>query len=81
MSQWELALKSNVKQSRISLIENFLIKPSFGEKIKLAEALHYTIEEVFPDAEYAESRIDRHNTTSETNSDEHNRREDDKKLS
>jgi DNA-binding XRE family transcriptional regulator len=61
MSQWELALQSGVKQSRISLIENFLVKASMREKIKLAEALHYTIEEVFPDAEYAE----RTNTTSD----------------
>lgn len=49
ISQWELALKSEVKQSRISLIENLLVKPSTREKIKLALALEKKIEEVFPE--------------------------------
>lgn len=49
ISQWELALQSGVKQSRISLIENFLVKASTREKIKLSTALKQPIEEVFPD--------------------------------
>lgn len=49
ISQWELALRSNVKQSRISLIENRLVKPTMREKIRLSEALSQKIEEVFPD--------------------------------
>lgn len=48
MSQWKLALDSDIKQSRISLIENFLVKPTTREKIRLSEALHKKIEEVFP---------------------------------
>jgi len=48
ISQWQLALTSGVKQSRISLIENRLVKPTLREKIKLAEALHHKIEEIFP---------------------------------
>lgn len=47
ISQWELALKSDVKQSRISLIENFLVLPSMREKIRLAEALKKDIDEIF----------------------------------
>ncbi len=49
ISQWQLALQSGVKQSRISLIENFLVKASTREKIKLSTALKQSIEEVFPD--------------------------------
>ena len=49
ISQWQLALTSGVKQSRISLIENRLIKPTMREKIKLAEALQHKIEDIFPE--------------------------------
>ena len=49
ISQWQLALTSGVKQSRISLIENRLVKPTMREKIKLAEALQHKIEEIFLD--------------------------------
>lgn len=48
ISQWTLALKSDVKQSRISLIENCLVKPTARERIRLAEALKKDIDEVFP---------------------------------
>ena len=48
ISQWKLSLDSGVKQSRISLIENCLIKPTIKEKIKLSEALNRKMEEVFP---------------------------------
>jgi DNA-binding XRE family transcriptional regulator len=48
ISQWDLALKSDVKQSRISLIENCLVKPTVREKIRLAEALHKDIDIIFP---------------------------------
>ena len=48
ITQWDLALRSGVKQSRISLIENFLVKPTMREKIKLAEALSQPIETIFP---------------------------------
>lgn len=49
ISQWQLALKSSIKQSRISLIENRLVKPTTREKIKLSQALNKKIEEVFPE--------------------------------
>ena len=48
ISQWQLAIDSGVKQSRISLIENLLVKPTMREKIKLSEALNKKLEEVFP---------------------------------
>ena len=48
ISQWELSLQSNVKQSRISLIENCLVKPTMREKIRLSEVLKKNIDEVFP---------------------------------
>lgn len=48
ISQYVLALNSGVKQSRISLIENYLVKPTEKEKTKIAEVLNHTIEEIFP---------------------------------
>jgi DNA-binding XRE family transcriptional regulator len=48
ISQWALSLKSDIKQSRISLIENCLVKPTARERIRLAEALHKNIDEMFP---------------------------------
>lgn len=49
ISQWELALRSGVKQSRISLIENYLVKPTAQEKTKLSKALNQQENEIFPD--------------------------------
>ena len=54
ISQWNLALKSDVRQSRISLIENCLVKPTARERIRLAEALKKNIDEVFPKDEKKE---------------------------
>ncbi len=51
ISQWQLALISGVKQSRISLIENLLVKPTTREKIKIADALKKSITEIFPENE------------------------------
>lgn len=48
ISQWDLALRSGVKQSRISLIENHLVKPTTRERGKLVATLQRTLEEVFP---------------------------------
>ena len=48
ISQYVLALNSGVKQSRISLIENYLVKPTENEKTKISEALNHTTEEIFP---------------------------------
>jgi len=49
MSQWMLALKSGVAQSRISLIENHLICPAKLDCEKLASALNIENLELFPD--------------------------------
>lgn len=49
ISQWQLALDSDIKQSRISLIENCLVKPTNREKIRLSQALNKKTEEVFPE--------------------------------
>lgn len=58
ISQWQLALTSEVKQSRISLIENRLVKPTMREKIRLAEALQHKLEEIFPDNARDDVRTD-----------------------
>jgi len=42
-----LALKTGIQQSRISLIENELVKPKEGEKQKIAKALGLKVEELF----------------------------------
>ena len=47
MSQYVLTNLSGVSQSRISLIENELIKPSEAEKKKLAKALNKKVGELF----------------------------------
>ena len=47
-SKWMLALESNVPQSKISLIENFLINPTEKEKEEIALALNRNVETVFP---------------------------------
>ena len=47
-SQWKLALTSGTAQSRISLIENKLTKPTLQEKTFLAKALNEKIIDVFP---------------------------------
>ena len=62
ISQWELALHSGVKQSRISLIENCLVLPNTREKEKLAEILNHSIEEIFPN----NARQQRDNDTKES---------------
>jgi transcriptional regulator with XRE-family HTH domain len=48
VSQWILALKSNVPQSRISLIENCLSNPTPKEKEALASALNIDVTVLFP---------------------------------
>jgi transcriptional regulator with XRE-family HTH domain len=47
ISQYELALRSGVSQSRISLYENGLIDLSKKEKTKISEALNLKQEELF----------------------------------
>jgi DNA-binding XRE family transcriptional regulator len=57
VSQWLLALRSGIVQSRISLIENHLIKPSRQECIKLSSALDKSIDEIFPNNNNAKEEI------------------------
>jgi len=47
ISQWSLAQKSKVHQSRISLTENDLIEPTEQEKKNVAEALGVPVNEIF----------------------------------
>lgn len=47
MSQWSLAQRSKVHQSRISLAENGLIELNEDERRRLAEALGVTVSEIF----------------------------------
>ena len=51
VSQWMLALKSGVAQSRISLIENHLISPTRHDCEKLAFALNIDSLKLFPNPE------------------------------
>jgi len=49
ISQPLLALKTGIQQSRISLIQNELVKPREEEKRKLSKALGLKVEDVFPE--------------------------------
>ncbi|GAG81419.1 unnamed protein product [marine sediment metagenome] len=51
MSQWVLALKSNVPQSKISLIENYLVNPTQEEKESLSLALNISVLTIFFDGQ------------------------------
>jgi len=48
ISQYVIALKSGIQQSRISLIQNELVTPKEGEKQKIAKALNLEVEDIFP---------------------------------
>ena len=47
VSQYVIALKTGIQQSRISLIENELVKPKKDEKEKLAKALGVQVKDIF----------------------------------
>jgi len=47
ISQWKLSLKSGVPQSKISLIENWLVNPTQEEKENLASALDTDVLHIF----------------------------------
>ena len=48
VSQYVIALKTGVQQSRISLIENELVTPREEEKKKIAKALGVKVQDIFP---------------------------------
>jgi transcriptional regulator with XRE-family HTH domain len=47
VSQFRLRLLTDIHQSKISLIENGLVKPREDEKKKLAQALNVKVEEIW----------------------------------
>ncbi len=49
MTQFRLALISNITQSRLSYLENSLLEPTEEEKTRLARALAVTVEDIFPE--------------------------------
>jgi len=49
ISQYVLALRTGIYQSRISLIENRLVVPSEEEKVKIAIALGKRVSDLFPE--------------------------------
>lgn len=48
ISQYVLALQTNIPQPRISIIENELVEAKAEEKRKLAKALGLKVEDIFP---------------------------------
>jgi|TARA_B100001964_G_scaffold219858_1_gene262368 transcriptional regulator with XRE-family HTH domain len=48
LSQNDIALKTGIPQSRISLIENKYCKPNADERKKIATMLNKTATELFP---------------------------------
>jgi transcriptional regulator with XRE-family HTH domain len=47
ISQFQLRLKTSIHQSKISLIENGLVKPREDERKRLAKALNVKLEEIW----------------------------------
>lgn len=50
-SQWLLAKETDIPQSRISLIENGLVRPKDKEMKLISDAMSVKIEDVFPKVE------------------------------
>jgi DNA-binding XRE family transcriptional regulator len=46
-----LALKTDIQQSRLSLIENELVRPRKEEMEKIAQALGVQVQDIFPHKE------------------------------
>jgi|WetSurMetagenome_2_1015567.scaffolds.fasta_scaffold13185_5 DNA-binding XRE family transcriptional regulator len=47
-TQWDLRQKTGIHQSKISLIERGYVIPSPLEKMKIAKALGYKVQDIFP---------------------------------
>ena len=54
VSQYVIALRTGIHQSRISLIENGLVTPRVEEKKKLAESLGVQLQDIFPEEDVNE---------------------------
>ena len=48
ITQYDLSYSTRIPQGTISLIEQGIKQPSFDQAQKIAEALHMSIEEIFP---------------------------------
>ncbi|MBR34172.1 MAG: transcriptional regulator [Nitrospinae bacterium] len=48
LSQYDIALKTGISQSKISLIENNYCNPNTKERKKIAKILRHKTEEIFP---------------------------------
>ncbi len=51
LSQYDIALKTGIHQSRLSLIERGYLHPSNKEKKKISKVLRHKTEEIFPESE------------------------------
>ena len=48
-NQYDIALKTGIPQSKISLIERGYLEPKKEEKRKIAKALNLKVSEIFPE--------------------------------
>jgi len=48
ITQWDMAVKTGISQSKISLMERGYVKAKPHEKEKIASVLGYPLEELFP---------------------------------
>lgn len=46
VSQWELSKQTEIPQSRISLIENNLVNPKTEERVAIAGALGFRVQDI-----------------------------------
>ena len=47
-NQYDVALKTGIPQSKISLIERGYVAPKDDEKLRFAKALNCEVQEIFP---------------------------------
>ncbi len=50
-NQWDMALKTGISQTKISLIERGYVTLRQDKRRRIARALHSRVEDLFPDAE------------------------------
>ena len=49
LNQWDIAVKTGIPQSKLSLIERGYVTPKEDEKKKIAKILGYRVTEIFPE--------------------------------